>query len=232
MEEHFLEKNIDSLNYKLLELINNSKENKYYETLNLNEINYCIKRLAQIKTDNEFLEYKNEKMKKQNQNDIFGNLSKNIRLKILQIIKNLNKNNYITEDENNNLYEIFKKNKIKYFLECMYVIEKKVNLLNKFKEEVINKNEELSQIYKYSCRIEEAKRKKLKEIKEKMIKEQNVIDRLNKTKYINDTKKDFFKVNRIIYLKSQEKIKKEKEKEKNNKKNEIYPTFKTLMKII
>ena len=118
----------------------------------------------------------------------------------------------------------------------MYVIEKKVNLLNKFKEEVINKNEELSQIYKYSCRIEEAKRKKLKEIKEKMIKEQNVIDRLNKTKYINDTKKDFFKVNRIIYLKSQEKIKKEKEKEKekekNNKKNEIYPTFKTLMKII
>ena len=234
MEEHFLEKNIDSLNYKLLELINNSKENKYYETLNLNEINYCIKRLAQIKTDNEFLEYKNEKMKKQNQNDIFGNLSKNIRLKILQIIKNLNKNNYITEDENNNLYEIFKKNKIKYFLECMYVIEKKVNLLNKFKEEVINKNEELSQIYKYSCRIEEAKRKKLKEIKEKMIKEQNVIDRLNKTKYINDTKKDFFKVNRIIYLKSQEKIKKKKkkEKEKNNKKNEIYPTFKTLMKII
>ena len=169
MEEHFLEKNIDSLNYKLLELINNSKENKYYETLNLNEINYCIKRLAQIKTDNEFLEYKNEKMKKQNQNDIFGNLSKNIRLKILQIIKNLNKNNYITEDENNKLYEIFKKNKIKYFLECMYVIEKKVNLLNKFKEEVINKNEELSQIYKYSCRIEEAKRKKLKEIKEKMI---------------------------------------------------------------
>ena len=107
----------------------------------------------------------------------------------------------IAEEVNNNLYEIFKKNKIKYFLECMYVIEKKVNLLNKFKEEVINKNEELSQIYKYSCRIEEAKRKKMKEIKEKMIKEQNVIDRLNKTKYINDTKKDFFKVNRIIYFK-------------------------------
>ena len=232
LEEHYLEKDIDSLKYKLSDLLKGSQENDYYEKIMLNEYNYCFKKLSQIKTDNEYLKYKNEKLKTQNQNKTFGDLNKNVRIKILQILKYLNKNNYITEEENNNLHEIFWRNKTKYFLECMKVIEKKINLLNKFKEEVINKNEELTQLYKYSCNLEEAKRIKMREIKEKEIKEQNVINKLNKMKYLKENKKDFYHLNRSIYLKSKEKLIKKKRREINEKKNDEFQAIKEIMKLI
>ena len=232
MEEHYLEKDIDALKYKLLDLLKGEKENQYYEKILFNECIYCVKRLSQIKTENESLIYKSQKLKKQDKSNTYGHLNKNLRTKILQIIKFLNKSKYITEEENNNLHEIFLRNKTKYFVECMYVIEKKINLLLKFKEEVINSNEELKQLYKYSCKIEEARRKKMREINEKYIKEQNIINRINKARYIKETKKDFFYINRIIYLKNKEKMETKAKREKNEEKNNINPSFKEIMKII
>lgn len=232
MIEHYLEKEIESLNYKLIELMKDSKENNYFENLLINEYKYSIKKLAQIKTNNEYLKYKLERIKHLNQNYEYGNLNKNIRLKILQIIKFLNKNKYITDEENNNLNEILKKNKTKYFLECMLIIEKNVNLLKKYEKEIINSNEELNQKYQKFCQLEEAKRKKMKEIKEKMIKKQKIIDKLNKTIYLKENKKDFFNWKKSIYLKKNEKIEKEKKRENNKGKDDIYPAFKAIMKII
>lgn len=232
MIEHYLEKEIESLNYKLIELMKDSKENNYFENLLINEYKYSIKKLAQIKTNNEYLKYKLERIKHLNQNYEYGNLNKNIRLKILQIIKFLNKSKYITDEENNNLNEILKKNKTKYFLECMLIIEKNVNLLKKYEKEIINSNEELNQKYQKFCQLEEAKRKKMKEIKEKMIKKQKIIDKLNKTIYLKENKKDFFNWKKSIYLKKNEKIEKEKKRENNKGKDDIYPAFKAIMKII
>ena len=232
MEENYLEKDIDALKYKLSDLLKGQKENQYYEKILFDEYIYCAKRLAQIKTENECLIYKRDKLENQNKNNKYGHLNKNLRAKILQIIKFLNINKYITEEENNNLHEIFLRNKTKYFIECMYVIEKKINLLLKFKEELINTNEELKQLFKYSCKIEDAKRKKMKEINEKYIKEQNIINRINKARYIKETKKDFFYINRIIYLKNKEKMEIKAKREKNVEKNNINPSFKEIMKII
>ena len=232
MEEHYLEKDIDALKYKLSDLLKGQKENQYYEKILFDEYIYCAKRLAQIKTENECLIYKRDKLENQNKNNKYGHLNKNLRAKILQIIKFLNINKYITEEENNNLHEIFLRNKTKYFIECMYVIEKKINLLLKFKEEVINTNEELKQLFKYSCKIEDAKRKKMKEINEKYIKEQNIFNRINKMRYINKIKKDFFYINRTKYLKNKEKMERKNKREKNEENNNIYPAFKEIMKII
>ena len=232
MEEHYLEKDIDALKYKLSDLLKRQKENQYYEKILFDEYIYCAKRLSQIKTENECLIYKREKLENQNKNNKYGNLNINLRTKILQIIKFLNKNKYITEEENNNLHEIFLRNKTKYFVECMYVIEKKINLLIKFKEEVINTNEEFKQLYKYSCKIEDAKRKKMKEIYEKYIKEQNIFNRINKMRYLNKNKKDFFYINRTKYLKNKEKIERKNKIEKDEQNNDIYPAFKEIMKII
>ena len=232
MEEHYLEKDIDALKYKLSDLLKGQKENQYYEKILFDEYIYCAKRLSQIKTENECLIYKREKLENQNKNNKYGNLNINLRTKILQIIKFLNKNKYITEEENNNLHEIFLRNKTKYFVECMYVIEKKINLLIKFKEEVINTNEEFKQLYKYSCKIEDAKRKKMKEIYEKYIKEQNIFNRINKMRYLNKNKKDFFYINKIKYLKNKEKIERKNKIEKDEQNNDIYPAFKEIMKII
>ena len=232
MEKHYLEKELESLNNVLLDLIKESRENNYYEKKNLVEYNYCLKRLAQIKTNNEYLEYKIEKMKNQSHNNNYGNLDKNIRSKILQIIKTLKKNKFITEKENERLHEIFWRNKTKYFLECMLIIERKINLLKKFKEEVINKNEEFLIIYKEICNSEKAKRMRIKEQKEKDIKKQNLIDKLNKTRYSKENKKDFYYLNRTIYLKNKEKMEKKKIGEKKEEQNDIYPAFKSIMKII
>ena len=141
-------------------------------------------------------------------------------------------NKYITEEENNILQELFWKNKMNYFVRCMLIIEKKINILNKFKEEVINTNEEYKNIYKYSCIVEDAKRKKLKELEEKNIREQNIINKLNKTKYLNDKKKDFFFVNRILYLKNKEKSEKKQQKQKSHEKDDIDPSFKKIFRLI
>ena len=227
MEEHYLEKEIESLKYKLSDLLKDSKENTYYEKILIIENNNCIKKLAQIKTENKYLNYKYENMKVLEKSNVYGNLSKTIRAKILQIIKYLNKNNYITEEENDKLNEIFKKNKLDYFLSCMNLIEKKINYLNKYKEEVINNNRELRKLYDYSCQIEEAKRIKMRELKDKQIKEENVINKLNKTKYLKEKKKDYFYVNRTLYLKNKKKL--ENKKELNIKSNNINPNFKTII---
>ena len=232
MEEHDLEKEIDLLKYKLSDMLKNSKENNYYEKLTIIEYNNCIKKLSRIKTEHEYLKYKNEKLKNNNQIHTFGNLGKNIRIKILQIIKTLNTNKYITEEENNVLHELFWKNKMNYFVRCMLIIEKKINILNKFKEEVINTNEEYKNIYKYSCIVEDAKRKKLKELEEKNIREQNIINKLNKTKYLNDKKKDFFFVNRILYIKNKEKSEKKQQKQTAHEKDDIDPSFKKIFRLI
>ena len=232
MEKHYIEKEQESLNNILSDLIKESKENNYYERKLQIEYKYCIKKLSQIKTNNEYLDYKLEKLKAQSPNDNYGSLNKNIRNKILQIIKTLNKGKYITEKENTHLHEIFLKSKTKYFVECMFIIEKKINLLNEFKEEVINKNEEFLEIYTDTCNIEEAKRRRTKDLRERAIKRKNLIDKINKKRYPQENKKDFYYINRTIYLKNKEKIEKEKMKEKNKEKNDIYPAFKSIMKII
>jgi hypothetical protein len=227
MEEHYLEKEIEALKYKLSDLLKDSKENTYYEKILIIENNNCIKKLAQLKTENKYLNYKYENMKVLEKSNVYGNLSKTIRAKILQIIKYLNKNNYITEEENDKLNEIFKKNKLDYFLSCMNLMEKKINYLSKYKEEVINNNRELRKLYDYSCQIEEAKRIKMRELKDKQIKEENVINKLNKTKYLKEKKKDYFYVNRTLYLKNKKKL--ENKKELNIKSNNINPNFKTII---
>ena len=48
MEKHYLEKELESLNNVLLDLIKESRENNYYEKKNLVEYNYCLKKLEQI----------------------------------------------------------------------------------------------------------------------------------------------------------------------------------------
>ena len=111
-------------------------------------------------------------------------------------------------------------------------MKKKINILNKFKEEIINTNEEYKNIYKYSCIVEDGKRKKLKELEEKNIREQNIINKLNKTKYLNDKKKDFFFVNRILYLKNKEKSEKKQQKQKAHEKDDIDPSFKKIFRLI
>ena len=92
----------------------------------------------------------------------------------------------------------------------MNIIEKKINYFNKYKEEVINNNKELKKQFEHSCLLEEAKRIKIRELKEKQIKEQNVIDKLNKTKYLKEKKKDYFYVNRTLYMKNIKKFGNEK----------------------
>jgi hypothetical protein len=72
----------------------------------------------------------------------------------------------------------------------------------------------------------------MREINEKYIKEQNIINRINKARYIKETKKDFFYINRIIYLKNKEKMETKAKREKNEEKNNINPSFKEIMKII
>ena len=126
MREHYLEKEIDSLKYLLSDLLKDKKENKYYEKIIKIENNNCIKKLSQLKTEREYFEYKIEYMKNHSQNYVYGKLNKNIRAKILEIIKTLQKNNYITEEEKNKLNKVYSKNKMKYFIECMRIIEKKI----------------------------------------------------------------------------------------------------------
>ena len=174
MREHYLEKEIDSLKYILSDLLKDKNENKYYKKIIKIENNNCIKKLSQLKTEREYFQYKIEYMKNHSDNNIYGKLNKNIRAKILELIKTLQKNNYITEEEKKKLNEVYHKNKMKYFIECMRIIEKKINLLKKFEEDIINRNEEIKNIYMNSCQFEEAKRKKLKEIKESIIKKQNI----------------------------------------------------------
>ena len=230
MKEHYLQKEIESLKHKLTDLMKDSKDNTYFEKILIIENNNCLKKLAQLKKENKYLNYKYENMKVLSKNNDNGNLNKNIRLKILQIIKNLNKNNYITEEENDNLNEILKKTKLNildYYLKCLKLIEKKINFFNKFKEEVINNNKEIKKQYEHSCQLEEAKRIKMRELKEKQIKEQNLIDRLNKTKYLKEKKKDFFYVNRTLYMKNIKKF--ENKKESIIKNQKINPKFKTIL---
>ena len=129
MEEHYLQKDIESLKYKLSVLLKDTKDNNYVEKMLIIENNNCIKKLAQLKTENNYLNYRYENMKVLNKNNAYGNLKKSIRLKISQIIKYLNKNNYITEEENEHLNEILKKNKpnkLDYYICCMNIIEKKI----------------------------------------------------------------------------------------------------------
>lgn len=227
LEEHYLEKEIEILKYKLSDLLKDSKENIYYEKLLIIENNNCLKKLAQLKTENKYLNYKYENTKVFEKSHVYGNLSTTIRLKILEIFKNLIKNNYITEEENAQLNEIFKKNKLDYFLNCMNLIEKKIIYLNKFKEEVINNNKELRKLYEHSCHIEEAKRIKMRELKNEQIREENVINKLNKTKYLKEKKKDFFYLNRTLYLKKKKKL--ENKKELIIKNNNIKQNFKTII---
>ena len=171
-------------------------------------------------------------MKILNKSNSYGNLKENIRLKILQIFKYLNKYNYITDEENEHLNEILKKNKpnkLDYFINCMNIIEKKINFFNKFKEEVINNNKELKKHYEHSCLLEEAKRIKIRELKEKQIKEQNVIDKLNKTKYLKEKKKDYFCLNKSLYMKNIKKF--GNEKKLMSKTKNINLKYKTIIDI-
>ena len=213
MEEHYLQKDIESLKHILSDLLKDSIDNNNIEKILIIENNNCIKKIALLKTENKYLNYKYENMKFLNKNNAYGNLEKSIRLKILKIIKNLNKNNYITEEENAHLNDILRKNKpnkLDYYICCMNIIEKKINYFNKYKEEVINNNKELKKQFEHSCLLEEAKRIKIRELKEKQIKEQNVIDKLNKTKYLKEKKKDYFYVNRTLYMKNIKKFGNEK----------------------
>ena len=230
MKEHFLEKEIDSLKYKLSELLEESKFNNNYEKKILIEVNLAIKKLAFKKTEKEYLEYKYEKLRKKIKND--GGLNKNYRIKILKIIKILNNNKYITEEENTQLKEIYTKNEFQYFLKCLEIIENKINFFNKFKAEIINPNEKFLQLYKTNCNIDDAIRKKIKENQEKFIKKQNVINKLNKARYNFEMRKDFFNVNRVKYLKMIEKEEKKRKKEIERLKNKENSSIKAIMTII
>ena len=74
--------------------------------------------------------------------------------------------------------------------------------------------------------------KKIKENQEKFIKKQNVINKLNKTRYNFEMRKDFFKVNRIKYLKMIEKEEKKRKKEIERLKNKENSSIKAIMTII
>ena len=67
----------------------------------------------------------------------------------------------------------------------------------------------------------------MRELKDKQIKEENVINKFNKTKYLKEKKKDYFYVNRTLYLKNKKKL--ENKKELNIKSNNINPNFKTII---
>ena len=114
----------------------------------------------------------------------------------------------------------------------MEIIENKINFFNKFKTEIINPNEKFLQLYKTNCNIDDAIRKKIKENQEKFIKKQNVINKLNKTRYNFEMRKDFFKVNRIKYLKMIEKEEKKRKKEIERLKNKENSSIKAIMTII
>ena len=61
---------------------------------------------------------------------------------------------------------------------------------------------------------------KKKEQNERYMKIRNTIDKLNKIKYLNE-KKDYYKLNRAMYIKKTKKISKEKEKNNNEQKTPI-----------
>ena len=69
----------------------------------------------------------------------------------------------------------------------------------------------------------------MRELKEKQVKEQNIIDKLNKSKYLKDKKKDYFYVNKSLYMKNIKKFGNKKElmiKTKN-----INSKYKTILDI-
>ena len=219
-KQNNLEKEIDSLKLVLYEIIEDSKNEKIIENRIINQYNNFIKIISSLKTENLFLQYKIEYIKKKNKNDKYSNLNDNIVTKIIQIYQNLNKNGYISEDNNFFLSKFFPNYMIRYILSCLSIIEKNIILLLNFKKEVIYKDPVLKKQLELESKYEAVIRKKRKEKYERHIKIKNTVEKLNKIKFINE-KKDYYYLNREASINKFNKILREKEKDIIRKKSSV-----------
>ena len=219
-KQNNLEKEIDSLKLVLYEIIEDSKNEKIIENRIINQYNNFIKIISSLKTENLFLQYKIEYIKKKNKNDKYSNLNDNIVTKIIQIYQNLNKNGYISEDNNFFLSKFFPNYMIRYILSCLSIIEKNIILLLNFKKEVIYKDPVLKKQLELESKYEAVIRKKRKEKYERHKKIKNTVEKLNKIKFINE-KKDYYYLNREASINKFNKILREKEKDIIRKKSSV-----------
>ena len=218
--QNILEREIDSLNLTLYDILEDLKNEKIYEKKILTQYNNLIKIVSNLKTENDNLNYKVEMMKEKIKNDKYGKLNKNIIVKILTIFNYFNKNGYITKKDNLILNKLFPNDMIKYLMICLTIIEKNIIILLKFKKEVINNDPILKKSFELNSKVEATKRKQIKEKNERYIKIKNTIIKLNKVKYYNE-QKDFYYLNRREHINKCKRISKEKQKEINNKKTPI-----------
>ena len=219
-KQNKLEKDIDSLNLILYDILEDSKNEKIIENRIINRYNNFIKILSGLKTENLFLHHKIEYIKNKNKNDKYSHLNNNIITKIIKIYQNLNKNGYISEENNLFLTKFFPNYMIKYILFCLSIIEKNVILLIKFKKEVIYKDPILKKEFELECKYDGVIRKKIKEKNEREKKIKNTVEKLNKIKFINE-KKDYFYINIEANRNKLNKILRAKENETMRKKTSV-----------
>ena len=219
-KQNILEKEVDSLKLVLYEILEDSKNEKIIENRIINQYNKFIKILSSLKTENLFLHHKIEYIKKKNRNNKYSNLNINIVSKIIKIYQNLNKNGYISEENNLFLSKFFPNYIIRYTLSCLSIIEKNIILLINFKKEVIFKDPAVKKQIELESKYEAVIRKKKKENYERNLKIKNTFEKLNKIKVINE-KKDYYYLNREAKINKINKILREKESEIMRKKSSI-----------
>ena len=219
-KQNTLERDIDSLNVVLYEILDDLKNENIYEKKLMIQNNSLVKILSNLKTENEYLNYKLEIMKKKSKNDKYGKLDKKTTFKIVQLLNIFNKNGFVTEDDNYLLNKNFSKNIMKYLLICMTIIEKNVLYMLEFKKEVIDKDASLKKSFELNSKIEAVYRKKRKEKKERFKRIKNTIDKLNKVKFINE-KKDYYYINRKEFMDKCERISQEKQRKIDAKKSPV-----------
>ena len=219
-KQNTLGRDIDSLNVALYEILDDLKNENIFKKKLMIQNNSLVKILSNLKTENEYLNYKLEIMKKKSKNDKYGKLDKKIIFKIIQLLNIFNKNGFVTEDDNYILNKNFSKSIMKYLLICLTIIEKNVIYLLKFKIEVIYKDPSLKKSFELNNKYAAVYRKKRKEKKERFIRIKNTIDKLNKVKFINE-KKDYYYINRKEFMDKCERISQEKQRKINAKKSPV-----------
>ena len=221
-EQNLLERDIDILKSELYEAMENSKNEKIFQEKMKIQCNILIKTLSHFKTENEHLKYKLQLVKKKSKLEKYEKFNKNIGIKIFQLFNNFNKNEFITEEENDLLSKAFSTSTIKYLMRCLSIIENHIIYLVNFKNKVIYKDPKLKKKFELDSKIAATIRRKKQEAQDTFIKNKKTIEKINKIKFYS-LKKDYYSLNRVILLNKEKKLakKKEKEKEKKNKRPSI-----------
>lgn len=211
-KQNLLERDIDVLKSNLSVALEDSINDKIYQDKITYQFNNLFKKISRLKTENEILNYKFEFLKKNKKIKKYGNINKHIIDKIFLLFNNFKNYEYITKDELYDLSKIPPNEMIKYLNYMLFIIEKKIILLMKFKIEVINKDPKLKNEYELNNKIQSFARRKLKELNDRNNKNKKTLEKLNKFKYINE-KKDFYFIYRTMTMKKiNKKISEEKEK--------------------